>query len=197
MKRINTNIKYVFIVLSVIVLTVSLGVGFFLYNKRAQPEIVNQVGITTEECTKKGGEIVNILDDERAGVLEFRRDHKAEFCDDSNAYLGDVTSLHCPCICCKKQSFTKEQAISSVKKKYAHMSDFPYEGLPPKSITAEKYQDDWYLAFIQEGSGRPIIEARCFIVKPNGDVIENGKFVPKFGINKDLYFSVRKCENSE
>jgi len=94
--------KYVLIVLSVIILAVFTGVGFFLYNKKAQPEIVNQVGITAEECTKRGGEIVNILDDERADDLEFRRDHKNQFCKNSEDYLSDVVGLRCPCICCKK-----------------------------------------------------------------------------------------------
>ncbi len=92
----------VLIVLSVIILAVFAGVGFFVYNKKVQSEIVNQVGITAEECAKRSGEIVNILDDERAGDLEFRRDHKIDFCINKDDYLGDVVGLHCPCICCKK-----------------------------------------------------------------------------------------------
>jgi len=104
--------KYVLIVLSVIILAVFAGVGFFLYNKKAQPEIVNQVGITVEECAKRGGEIVNILDDKRADDLEFRRDHKNQFfCKNSEDYLNDVIGLKCPCICCKKptSSFGNDQ----------------------------------------------------------------------------------------
>ncbi|TSC95761.1 MAG: hypothetical protein Athens101410_348 [Parcubacteria group bacterium Athens1014_10] len=94
--------KYVLIVLSVIILAVFAGVGFFLYNKRVQPEVVNQAGITMEECSAKGGEIINILGDKRAEDLEFRRDHKADFCINKADYLGDVVDLRCPCICCKK-----------------------------------------------------------------------------------------------
>lgn len=78
--------------------------GFFLYYKKDQPEVENQVGITTEECAIMGGEIVNILNDERADDLEFRRDHKDQFCKNSEDYLSDVIGLHCPCICCKKST---------------------------------------------------------------------------------------------
>ncbi|MBU2417063.1 MAG: hypothetical protein ABIJ80_03020 [Patescibacteria group bacterium] len=110
--------KYVLIVLSIIILAVFAGVGFFLYNKKVQPEIVSQVGITAEECTKKGGEIVNILDDERAGDLEFRRDNKNEqFCKNSEDYLSDVIGLKCPCICCKKSttsSFGNDQVEKTI-----------------------------------------------------------------------------------
>lgn len=77
------------------------------------------------------------------------------------------------------------------------MSDFPYEGLPPKSIVVEESQDDWYIAFIQEGSGRPIIEARCFIVKPGGEIIENGRFIPESDNIGDLNFSARECGYSD
>lgn len=104
--------KYVLIVLSVIMLAVFAGVGFFIYNKKVRPEIVNQVGITAEECAKRGGEIVNILDDERADNLEFRQDHKDQFCKNSEDYLNDIVGLRCPCICCKKptsSSFGNDQ----------------------------------------------------------------------------------------
>ncbi len=176
---------------------VMVGILLMMFAIFKQPKTTSQSGFTAEKCFANGGEIVNILNDKRADGLEFRRDHKAEFCSDPNAYLGDVTGLHCPCICCKKQSLTQEQAILQVKKRYTHMSDFPYEGLPPKSITTEKYQDDWYIAFVQEGSGRPVIEARCFIVKPSGDVIENGRFIPKFNETEGLNISARKCKYGE
>lgn len=107
--------KYVLIVLLVIILAVFTGVVFFIYNKNNQPYNINQIGITTKECAEKGGEIVNILDDERADNLEFRRDHKEQFCKKSEDYLGDVIGLKCPCICCKK-SITSNFINNQVEK---------------------------------------------------------------------------------
>ncbi|MBU4601093.1 hypothetical protein L6307_03615 [Candidatus Parcubacteria bacterium] len=105
--------KYVLIVLSVIILAVFAGVGFFLYNKKVQPEVVKQVRITADECLakEKGGEIINILDDKRAEDLEFYWNHKADFCKNKADYLGDIVGLKCPCICCKKptSSFGDDQ----------------------------------------------------------------------------------------
>lgn len=93
-------------VLSVIILVTFAIIGSFFYYKEDRPEVENRVGITTEECGIKGGEVVNILNDERADDLEFRRDHKDQFCKNSEDYLGDVIGLHCPCICCKKSTLS-------------------------------------------------------------------------------------------
>lgn len=76
--------------------------GYLLYNKFLIEADKPFGEFSAEDCARAGGEVVNILDDERANDLEFRRDHKTEFCNNSSIYLGEVTGLHCPCICCKK-----------------------------------------------------------------------------------------------
>ena len=41
-----------------------------------------------------------------------------------------------------------------------------------KSIKTEKGPDGWYVAFIQEGSGRPIIDVSCFLVKNDNSIMQ-------------------------
>lgn len=93
----SVNIKEVLVVGAAI-----LFVGIFLYVKNYNPEAPGQTELNPSQCEAIGGEVVNILNDERADDLEFRRDHKPEFCKTQTDYLGDVTGSHCPCVCCKK-----------------------------------------------------------------------------------------------
>lgn len=79
----------------------------------------------------------------------------------------------------KDTPLTEQAAIAAVKQKYPSLQDYPSDKLPPRSISATQSDNKWYVAFIQNGSGRPILEARCFIVNPDHSVIENGTFAPK------------------
>jgi hypothetical protein len=49
-----------------------------------------QQSMTSDECTARGGEIINTLSEN--GTCETPGDN-----------LGDVAGLKCPCICCKKK----------------------------------------------------------------------------------------------
>ncbi len=51
-------------------------------------------------------------------------------------------------------------------------------GLVPRSITIERVGTDWYVAYVQNGSGRPIISARCFRVASDAKVTEQSYTVP-------------------
>lgn len=81
----------------------------------------------------------------------------------------------------KNAPLTEQTAIEAIKQKYAELKDYPSDKLPPRSITAAQSGDKWYVAFVQNGSGTPIVEARCFMVNPDYSVAENGTFKPEQG----------------
>jgi hypothetical protein len=61
-------------------------------------------------------------------------------------------------------------AIETLKTKFPELKDYPSDGsFPVKSIKTEQTSDGWYIAFIQEGSGVPIVGAQCFLIKNNKD----------------------------
>ena len=67
-----------------------------------------------------------------------------------------------------KQGFIDERdAIRILQDTYPELSAYPSDGLPPRSIRTEQAPDGWYVAFIQEGSGLPILSARCYYVGNN------------------------------
>ena len=67
-----------------------------------------------------------------------------------------------------KQGFIDEQdAIRILQDTYPELAAYPSDGLPPRSIRTEQAPDGWYVAFIQEGSGLPILSARCYYVGNN------------------------------
>jgi hypothetical protein len=55
-------------------------------------------------------------------------------------------------------------AIRIVQQTYPELRAYPSDELPPKSIRTSKAPGGWYVAFIQEGSGLPILSARCYYV---------------------------------
>ena len=65
-------------------------------------------------------------------------------------------------------------AVRLAQHTYPDLRAYPSDDLPPKSIRAEQAPDGWYLAFIQEGSGLPILSARCYHVGNNGTVTLRG-----------------------
>ncbi|GEM_PF-5097442 len=87
----------------------------------------------------------------------------------------------------------KAKAVLQVKAKHPELKDYPFSGLPPRSLVIEEDNSGIYLAFIQNGSGIPILDARCFIVKPDNTIIEKEKFVST-SPGDYLYFSARECK---
>jgi len=89
-------------------------------------------------------------------------------------------------------SFTKSEAINILKTKYPEFKDYPSDNLPPKRIIAERDTDGWYITFLQLGSGRPILGAKCFLVKNDKSVVKIGEFNPDIN-NTVLDISPRTC----
>jgi len=62
----------------------------------------------------------------------------------------------------------EQDAIRALQRTYPDLLSYPSDGLPPRSIRTEVADDGWYIAFIQEGSGLPILSARCYHVANDG-----------------------------
>ncbi len=83
---------------------------------------------------------------------------------------------------------TKSEAISLLKATYPEYKNYPNDNLPPQSIQTKQVSNGWYVAFVQEGSGRPILEAKCFQVKDDQTIMLIGEYVPKVGEDRyDLF----------
>jgi hypothetical protein len=68
-----------------------------------------------------------------------------------------------------KLNLTDErEAIRIVHNTYPELEVYPSDELPPRSIRTEKAPGGWYVAFIQEGSGLPILSAQCYYVVMTG-----------------------------
>lgn len=88
-------------------------------------------------------------------------------------------------------SMSEVKAIETIKSKYPELKEYPTDKLAPKTIKTEKATDGWYIAFIQEGSGVPVISAECFWVKNDDSVIEI-KYIPQDKIINGE-FSAKEC----
>jgi len=104
--------------------------------------------------------------------------------------LGVIVISGCSTV---KENTIESKAISVIKEKYSEFKDYPSNNLPPKSISTEEWNDGWYVAFIQEGSGRPIISAKCFFVDAHNNITNNGEYIPALGDDSIQKFSARKC----
>jgi hypothetical protein len=58
----------------------------------------------------------------------------------------------------------EQDAIRILQNTYPDLFAYPSAGLPPRSIKTEQVPKGWYVAFIQEGSGLPILSARCYYI---------------------------------
>ena len=80
-----------------------------------------------------------------------------------------------------KNSLTESEAISLLKATYPEFKNYPNDNLPPQSIQTKQASNGWYVAFVQEGSGRPILEAKCFLVTVDKTITSIGEYAPKVG----------------
>jgi hypothetical protein len=80
-----------------------------------------------------------------------------------------------------KNGLTESEAISLLKTAYPEFKTYPNDNLPPQSIQTKQASNGWYVAFVQEGSGRPILEAKCFLVRDDKTITSIGVYVPKVG----------------
>ncbi|HJW65863.1 MAG TPA: hypothetical protein VJ507_03670 [Candidatus Bathyarchaeia archaeon] len=73
---------------------------------------------------------------------------------------------------------TESEAISLLKAAYPEFKTYPNDKLPPQSIQTRQAMNGWYVAFVQEGSGRPILEAKCFLVTVDKTITSIGEYAP-------------------
>ena len=89
-------------------------------------------------------------------------------------------------------SIDERDAIRKLQETYPDLSAYSSEGMPPRSIRTEQADGGWYVAFIQEGSGLPILSARCYYVDNSGTIQLTGV------VNQSIMvlprdFSPRRC----
>jgi hypothetical protein len=89
-----------------------------------------------------------------------------------------------------KTNLSESEAISVLKTAYPEFNSYPNNNLPPQSIRTEKDLNGWYVAFVQEGSGRSIIGAKCFFVNNDRSIRVIGEFNPSID---DIDFSIKNC----
>ena len=68
----------------------------------------------------------------------------------------------------------ERDAIRIVQETRPDLRDYSPGHLTLKTIGTQKAPDGWYVAFIQEGSGVPIISARCYHVSNDRTVRQTG-----------------------
>jgi hypothetical protein len=90
-------------------------------------------------------------------------------------------------------TISEKTAIALIQSRYTDLQSYPSDQLPPKSITTEKATNGWYVAFVQEGSGRPIISAKCFFVSTDKKITANGEYAPQVGDDSTAEFSPKTC----
>ena len=95
--------------------------------------------------------------------------------------------------CLPESNITEAKAISAIKDKYPELNDYPSNNLPPRSIKTEKTGNGWNIAFIQEGSGRPIIFAKCFFVDDQSNIKSKSSYSPAVGEDTMAELSPKTC----
>jgi hypothetical protein len=80
-----------------------------------------------------------------------------------------------------KTALSESEAISMMKATHPEYKNYPNDNLPPQSIQTKQASNGWYVAFVQEGSGRPILQAKCFLIRDDKTMMSIGEYVPKVG----------------
>jgi len=91
------------------------------------------------------------------------------------------------------ETISESDAIEIIKSQFPELKEYPSDKLPPKSIRTEKTGDGWYAAFVQEGSGRPIISAKCFFVDRQKNIISMRSYNPTIEEDSPSVFSPETC----
>jgi len=84
-------------------------------------------------------------------------------------------------------------AIEIVKNQFPEFKEYPSNQLPPKSIKTEKTNEGWHIAFIQEGSGRPIISANCFFIDNQKNIVSQRIYNPTIEEDSTVELSPITC----
>jgi len=91
------------------------------------------------------------------------------------------------------ETIDKATAVQIIKSEFPELKVYPGDQLPPKSIQTEKSDDGWYVAFVQEGSGRPVISAKCFFVDNRKNIMSIRTYTPEIGDDSPEIFSAKTC----
>ncbi len=91
-------------------------------------------------------------------------------------------------------SMNASTAIESIKARFPEFGGYPSDNLPPTSIKTEEAVDGWYVAFIQEGSGRPIILAKCYFIDNTKKITSVGVYSPKYSDYSIEDISPKNCQ---
>jgi len=89
------------------------------------------------------------------------------------------------------KTIDENESVQILKDNYPEFKNYPNDNFPPKAIYTENSAEGWYVAFVQEGSGRPIINATCFLVKNDGSLSKTGEYNPQ--IIAPRKFSIKTC----
>lgn len=84
-------------------------------------------------------------------------------------------------------------AIDLIKDQFPELKDYPSDKLPPRSIKTEKATDGWHVAFVQEGSGRPIISAKCYLIDDQKNIMSEKTYDPSPQEDTTADFSPITC----
>jgi hypothetical protein len=91
------------------------------------------------------------------------------------------------------ETIDEATAVQIIKSEFPELKGYPSNQLPPKSIRTEKSDDGWYVAFIQEGSGRPVISAKCYFVDTTKNILNIKTYTPEIGDDSPEKFSAKTC----
>ena len=94
-------------------------------------------------------------------------------------------------------TMSESKAIETIKNQFPELRNYPSNNLPPKSIKTEKSGDGWYVAFVQEGSGRPIISAKCYLIDNTEKITSTGVWSPKYSEYGFDDISIINCQPKE
>jgi hypothetical protein len=88
---------------------------------------------------------------------------------------------------------SESTAIETIKNQFPEFKEYPSDKLAPKSIKTEKATDGWYVAFVQEGSGRPILSAKCYLIDNQKNIVSEKTYNPAIGEDSTAEFSPITC----
>jgi len=88
---------------------------------------------------------------------------------------------------------SENEAIYAIQAKNPELKEYPSNQLPPKSIKTEKAENGWYVGFMQEGSGRPVLAVKCFLIDDKQNITVVGEYVPALGADESGVFSPKTC----